>query len=127
MHEEMARLLAEYEDACADEWRVSSTKRKAYEEMNRLCAKERRALLWRVKKIMKSARSNWYINHGGIDCRVVVDHRSPMKARISIGVSLNYCSGSQRMELGLRAYFDEMNELLENLRRTVTDTKEPNK
>ena len=120
MHEGMTEALAKYEDASRSGYRVERETREAQEEMDRLCAKERRTLRWRVKKIMREARPGWSLVYDGHDCRAAVDHRPPWKASVSVSVRLLYCAGRRRGEVRLYGDFEELDALLEELRRTVT-------
>jgi hypothetical protein len=119
MHEDMTKKLAEYEKACCEEWRVRDAQRTAKAEMDRLCVKEKRTLRWRVKKIMKEARPGWSLVYDGHDCHASISHIRPMTASVSVSVRLLYCEGKRRGEVRLYGDFEELDALLEQLRRTV--------
>lgn len=123
MHEDMTKTLAQYEKACCEEWSVGDAQRKAKAKMDQLCSKERRTLRWRVKKIMREARSGWTLVYGGQDCHASIDHRHPMKAHVSVSVRLLYCAGRRRGEARLYGDFEELDALLDELRTIITATK----
>lgn len=120
MHENMSKTLDEYERACIDEWRVGDAKRQAKEAMDKLCSKERRTLRRRVSKIMLDARPGWVFAYDAHDCHAAIDHRRPMKASVSVSVRLYYCQGRRRGEVRLYGDFEELDAMLDELRRVVT-------
>jgi hypothetical protein len=120
MHENMKKLLEEYEKACCEEWSVRDAKSEAKAKMDRLCAKERRTLRHKVKRIMREARPGWSLVYDGHDCHASISHIRPMTAHVSVSVRLLYCAGRLRGEVRLYGDFEELDALLEELRRTVT-------
>jgi hypothetical protein len=116
----MKDRLAEYEAASVASWTVRDAESKAKAEMDRLCAKERRALRCKVKRIMREARPGWSLVYDGHDCHASINHIRPMKASVSVSVRLLYCAGQRRGEVRLYGDFDEMDAMLDELRKIVT-------
>jgi hypothetical protein len=111
MHPEMKDRLAEYEAASVASWTVRDAESKA---------KERGALRCKVKRIMREARPGWSLVYDGHDCHASINHIRPMKASVSVSVRLLYCAGQRRGEVRLYGDFDEMDAMLDELRKIVT-------
>ena len=118
MNEKIAKVLAEYEKSCNQEWQVRGAQEALRQEMSRLCGVERKIFRRKVRAVMARARPGWSLADGG-DVRVDVNHIRPMKVQITVRVRLFFCQGARRGEVTLHGNYAEMDALLEEMKKVT--------